>query len=76
MFAEENRLRFPVLSDPKLSVIRRYGVEHVGKNIALPSVFILTKDGRIAFVQVARKLWDRPSWPELRAVLQGLVPKR
>lgn len=75
-FAEEHRITFPLLSDPALSVIRRYGVEHTGKQISLPAVFILSADRRVVFAQVARQMWDRPSWKELRAVLEKLTGGR
>ena len=53
--------------------MRRYGVEHVGKGIALPAVFVLNAQRRVVFAHVARELWDRPSWTTLRKVLERLL---
>jgi alkyl hydroperoxide reductase subunit AhpC len=64
-----------VLADPELAVIRRYGVEHVGKQISLPAVFVVTRGRQVAYAHVSRRLWDRPSWREIVRVLQALPPR-
>ena len=70
--ADTHRLGFPVLCDPELRVIKRYGVEHVGKGIALPAVFIITAGGRVRYAHVAKRLWDRPDWKALAEIIRGL----
>jgi peroxiredoxin len=61
------------LSDPKLEVIRAFGVEHVGKGIALPATFVVAPSGRIVYRYVGASPADRPR-PE--AVLEVLARMR
>ena len=54
--ADTHRLSYPVLSDPELRVIKRYGVEHIGKGIALPAVFVITPDRKVRYAHVAKRV--------------------
>lgn len=46
-------LRFPLLSDVDLSVIRAYGVEDAENGIAWPAIFVVGRDGRVAWRSLA-----------------------
>lgn len=60
-------LRFPLLSDPKMKVISVYGVAMEGRDIAVPSVFVVDRSGRIRYRHVGESITDRP---EAEAVLE------
>lgn len=62
-------LGFPILSDPGGETILAYGVEHAGKKIALPSIFVIAPDGRIAWRRVSANVLDRPAEDEVLAVV-------
>lgn len=62
---EAANLPFPILSDADRTVIHAYGVVHPrggphGEEIALPSMFLIDKTGRIVWERVARTVVDRP----------------
>ena len=67
---------YPVLSDPGLSVIDRYGVRHLdepeGRQIARPSVFIIDRRGIVRFAHVGEHNRDRPTPAALLLALQSL----
>ncbi|MBL9023924.1 MAG: peroxiredoxin family protein [Myxococcales bacterium] len=54
-------IRFPLLADPGLKTALAYGVAMDGEEIAVPSVFVISKDKRIRFKQVGESVVDRPS---------------
>ncbi len=62
---------FPVLSDPALKTIRAYGVEDVGKDIALPATVIVNADGTVRWVYVGDRPADRPLLPDVLRVLDA-----
>ena len=62
-------LTFPVASDPGLRAIRAYGVAHDGREIAVPTVFVLDRDGRTLYRKVAESITDRPDLEEVLAAL-------
>lgn len=72
-FVATRGLTFPLLSDPKMTVIRAYGVEHVGKDIALPASFVIKQDGTIAYRYVGENPRDRPSVDDLLAQIKAVA---
>ena len=54
-------LHYPLLSDPDMHVISAYGVAMKGRDIAVPSVFVVRKDGSIAYGRVGENVADRPT---------------
>lgn len=62
---------FPILSDPDLTAIRAYGVEHVGKDISLPATVVVNADGTVRWVYVGDRPTDRPLLPDVLRVLEG-----
>lgn len=51
-FATEHRLTFPIVFDKSMAVAERYGVR------ALPSSFILGRDGQLAGLALGPRHWD------------------
>jgi len=70
-FVAKLGLSFPLLSDPKMTAIRAYGVEHVGKDIAHPASFVIKQDGTIAYRYVGENPKDRPSVDDLLAQIKA-----
>jgi len=62
------KLRFPLLSDPKMKVITAYGVAAEGRDIAVPAVFVVDAARRIHYRHVGESITDRPA---AEAVLAG-----
>jgi peroxiredoxin len=58
-------LHFPLLSDPDLRVASSYGVAMQGRDIAVPSVFVVRRDGTIAWKKVGEDMADRPTAREV-----------
>ncbi len=69
---EKMKLGFPILSDPGGAVVRAWGVEHSGKGIAIPSVFVVARDGTIRWRSISALVTDRPTEDEVLAVVRGL----
>lgn len=65
-------LGFPLLSDPEMKVITAYGVAMDGRDIAVPSIFIVDSKRRILWSDVSDDFTDRPGPGEVLA----RVPKR
>ncbi|MEJ2215961.1 MAG: TlpA disulfide reductase family protein [Gemmatimonadota bacterium] len=64
-FAKRYGLRFPILLDPRGHVEDLYGVD------ALPTTFIIDRDGRIRQKVVGGARWDRPPYSDLVRKLLG-----
>ncbi len=69
--AERLGVTFPILSDPDLTTIRAYGVEHVGKDIARPATVVVGEDGTVLWAYVGDRPADRPLLPDVLRVLEG-----
>jgi len=54
-FVREHKLSFPVGLDPKTAVAERYGVR------ALPSTFLVDRNGNLAALAIGPREWDGPS---------------
>lgn len=62
---EKSHLPYAILSDPNLEVIKSFGVVHEkgspeSKDIAIPSHFVISKDGHIRWRHIAERVQDRP----------------
>ena len=55
---EELRLPFPLLSDPGMSVIRRYGMKGQGMDMADMGYVVVDKRGRIRTREIDRRFGD------------------
>jgi peroxiredoxin len=60
-FTKDLGLRMPLLADPELKVISAYGVAMEGKDIAVPSTFVLDETGAIRWHYVGENMKDRPA---------------
>lgn len=59
--AGELGLRFPLLRDQDLKVASAYGVAMEGRDIAVPSTFVVRKDRTIVWKRVGENMADRPT---------------
>lgn len=66
--ATNHPIRLTLLSDPDLEVTRRFGVAMDGRDIAVPSTFLVCPDGRIAWRYVGETQFDRPKVDEVLAL--------
>ena len=62
-FVKEHKLSFPVGLDPKMAVAERYGVR------ALPSTFLVDRNGNLAALAIGPREWDGKSAHELIELL-------
>lgn len=53
-------LHFPLLSDADLRIAAAYGVAMEGRDIAVPAVFVVARDGTITWKHVGESITDRP----------------
>jgi peroxiredoxin len=66
---QKKALGFPILSDPSGEVLRSWGVWHEAQKIALPAVFVVGRDEKIAWRRVSESVDDRaPEGDVLEAV--------
>jgi peroxiredoxin len=65
--AAELGLHYPLLSDADLRTASMYGVAMQGRDIAVPSVFVVRRDRTIAWKKVGEDMTDRPSAGEVLA---------
>lgn len=77
-FAEKNQLNFPILSDYAREAVRAYGVAHddfagmPGYTAAKRSVFVVDKQGKIAFAWVADVPSQEPNYDDVQAAVKAL----
>ena len=75
---KKGEINFPLLSDPGHRVIDAYGVRNPAydgdKNAGLPhpAVYVIDKDGKVAWVKVESDYKNRPGNAEIRAALDNL----
>jgi peroxiredoxin len=74
--AERLGVTFPLLSDEDLSAIRAYGVEDAENGVAWPAIFIVARDGRIAWRSLAETYRERPASKVVLEALDGIVQRR
>ncbi|MFO0633057.1 MAG: peroxiredoxin family protein [Nannocystaceae bacterium] len=72
-FASAHNLTFSLLHDPRSEVASRYGVRMDREAIAIPSVFVLAQDGRIAWRHVGETVPDRPTPEAVLAALDAMA---
>lgn len=74
-FTEKNRLPFPILSDYKREVIKKYGLEFPdfaglnGYTVAKRSIFILDEKGIVRYVWVSENPSVEPNYQEIQNAL-------
>lgn len=71
---------FPIVGDPELQVIDRYGVRDVGdtegRHIARPSVFVLDPAGIVRYAHIGHHRQDRPALSSIMLALETLYGQR
>jgi peroxiredoxin len=69
-------LEFPILSDPDLAVIDRYGLRHSegipGADIARPATFVLDRNGVVRWRDLTENYRVRPHPTDVLRVIDGL----
>jgi peroxiredoxin len=68
-------LHFPLLSDPDMRTILAYGVAMKGRDIAVPSVFVVQQDRAITYTKVGETVTDRPLADEVLAQAKAAAGK-
>lgn len=77
-FAEQNGIKFPVLSDFKHEVIKKYGLEFAnfagvsGYTTARRSVFVIGKDGKVSWSWLADAPGNEPPYKDVEAAVKAL----
>lgn len=66
------RLPFPLLSDPRGELIRRYGLWDDADGVASPSVIVADRSREIRYIYSGSDFADRPGDDEVFAALKGL----
>ncbi len=78
-FAEKNRLPYPILSDYKREVIKRYGLELPdfagleGYVVAKRSIFILDEDGIVRYIWVSESPAVEPNYNAIQEALAQIT---
>jgi peroxiredoxin len=62
-------LRFPIVSDEHRALIHRYGVFDAENDLAWPAIFVIGRDGRIAWRSLAESKSKRAGADEVLAAL-------
>jgi len=65
-------LPFPLLSDPRGELIKRYGLWDEEEGVATPSILVVDRLGEIRYLYSGSDFADRPGDEEIFAVLDGL----
>lgn len=78
VFAEKNKLPFPILSDYNREVIRAYDLETAdyeglkGYTVARRSIFLLDSQGIIRYIWTAKDSNDEPNYNEIKEALEKI----
>jgi peroxiredoxin len=69
-------LHYPLLSDAGLRAASAYGVAMQGRDIAVPSVFVVRRDRTIAWKKVGEDMTDRPSPSDVLEQVRSAAAER
>lgn len=77
---QKHRLNFAILSDSDLRVMRAFGVVHSGggpkgEDIAIPSHFLIGRDGRIVWRFISSRVQDRVDPSDLLSAVRAHFPR-
>ena len=70
--AGELGLRFPLVSDEERKLIRAYGVLDAENDLAWPAIFVVGRDGRVAWRSLAESKSKRAGADAVLAALDRL----
>jgi hypothetical protein len=65
-------LPFPLLSDPRGELAKRYGLWDEEDGVAIPSTVVVDRSGEIRYLYSGSDFADRPGDEEIFAALEGL----
>jgi hypothetical protein len=65
-------LPFPLLSDPRGELIKRYALWDEEEGVAVPSIVVIDRSGEIRYLYSGSDFADRPGDDEVFAALEGL----
>lgn len=65
-------LPFPLLSDPKGELAKRYGLWNAREGVAVPAIVLIERTGEVAYVYAGKDFADRPAEEEVLATLKRL----
>ena len=74
----QGAINFPLLSDPEHKIIDAYGLRDPAYNgqkvegIPHPAVYVIDKQGKVAWARIESDYKQRPTNEELRAALESL----
>jgi glutaredoxin-dependent peroxiredoxin len=77
-FAEKNMLPYPILSDYKREVVKRYGLELEdfaglkGYTVAKRSIFVLDEEGVVCYMWVSENPAVEPNYDEIQDALKQI----
>jgi AhpC/TSA family len=69
---EKLLLPFPLLSDPRGELIRRFGLWDEEEGVAVPSILVVDRSAEIRYLYRGSDFADRPGDEEVFAALDGL----
>ncbi|HET7481069.1 MAG TPA: peroxiredoxin family protein [Rubrobacteraceae bacterium] len=65
-------LPFPVLTDPKGELAKRYGLWDAKEGVAVPATVLIDRTGEVAYLYAGKDFADRPAEEEVLSVLKRL----
>jgi hypothetical protein len=65
-------LPFPLLSDPRGDLARRYGLWNAEEGVAVPAIVVIDRTGEVCYLYAGGDFADRPGDEEIFAALDGL----
>ena len=69
---EKVGIPFPVLYDPEMGIIGKYGARKEGSKFSIPTTFVIDKDGIIRWKYVGSR-YDRPETSVIMAQLRDVA---
>lgn len=74
-FAKKLKIPFPLLSDPGMHVMSAYGVGDAKRDIAVPAVFMVNRDGTVIWRYIGESIVDTSTAKDLLEVIDTQLPK-
>lgn len=68
---ERLALPFPLLSDPKGDLTKRYGLWNAEEGVAVPAIILVDRGGMVYYLYADADFADRPADPEVFEALYG-----
>ena len=72
VLATSKGLRFPLVSDVQLAVVRAWGLEEDQEGIAWPAIYVIAQDGRIVWRSLSEVFVERAASEQILKALDGL----